>query len=40
MKTIVSELLSKSIAIKNEDNSVGVVFENDKLSSCILQKRD
>lgn len=40
MKSIVSELLFKWIATKNEDNSVWVVFENDKLSSCILQKRE
>ncbi|MDD3144948.1 MAG: arginine--tRNA ligase [Candidatus Gracilibacteria bacterium] len=40
MKSIVSELLSKGIATKNEDNSVGVVFENDKFPSCILQKNN
>lgn len=40
MKSIVSELLSKWIATKNEDNSVWVVFENDKLPSCILQKNN
>ncbi len=41
MHTIVNELVEKWIAIKNEDNSVGVVFPDEtKLSSCILQKRD
>lgn len=40
MKSIVSELLSKWIATKNEDNSVWVVFENDKFPSCILQKNN
>ncbi len=41
MKTIVSELLSKWIATKNEDNSVWIIFSDDlKLPSCILQKRD
>lgn len=41
MKTIVSELLSKSIAIENEDNSVWVIFDDiTKIPSCILRKRD
>ena len=41
MKNIVSELIQKWIAIKNEDNSVWVEFNNEeKIPSCILQKRD
>lgn len=41
MHSIVNELVEKGIAIKNEDNSVGVEFSDEsKLSSCILQKRD
>jgi arginyl-tRNA synthetase len=41
MKSIVSELIEKWVATKNEDGSVGVVFpEETKLPSCILQKRD
>ncbi|MDD3302044.1 MAG: arginine--tRNA ligase [Candidatus Gracilibacteria bacterium] len=41
MKMIVEELVTKGIATKNEDNSVGVVFpEYTKLPSCVLQKRD
>ncbi|MDD3646316.1 MAG: arginine--tRNA ligase [Candidatus Gracilibacteria bacterium] len=40
MHSIVVELISKGIATQNEDGSVGVIFENDKLPSCILQKRD
>ncbi len=41
MKSIVSEMLQKSIATKNEDGSVGVVFsEESKIPSCMLAKRD
>lgn len=40
MHSVVTELISKWIATQNEDNSVWVIFENDKLPSCILQKRD
>ncbi|MDD2907487.1 MAG: arginine--tRNA ligase [Candidatus Gracilibacteria bacterium] len=40
MHSIVLELISKGIATQNDDSSVGVIFENDKLPSCILQKRD
>ncbi|PZM81975.1 arginine--tRNA ligase [Candidatus Gracilibacteria bacterium] len=41
MSDIVSELLEKNIAIKNEDNSVGIIFDEEtKIPSCILQKRD
>lgn len=40
MHSIVNELLEKWIATKNDDNSVWVVFPDDKLPSCILQKRD
>lgn len=40
MHSIVDELIEKWIATKNDDNSVWVVFPGDKLSSCILQKRD
>lgn len=41
MSQIVSELLEKNIATKNEDNSVWVVFDEEtKIPSCILQKRD
>jgi len=41
MESIVVELIEKWIAIKNDDNSVWVIFEEDsKLPSCILQKRD
>lgn len=41
MKCIVSELLFKWIATKNNDNSVWVVFSDEtKIPSCILQKRD
>jgi len=41
MKEIVSELIEKGIATKNDDNSVGVVFDEKwKIPSCILQKRD
>lgn len=41
MSDIVSELLEKNIATKNEDNSVWVVFdEKTKIPSCILEKRD
>lgn len=41
MKSIVSELIRKGVATKNDDGSVGVIFpEETKLPSCILQKRD
>ncbi|ATU04866.1 arginine--tRNA ligase [Candidatus Gracilibacteria bacterium HOT-871] len=41
MSDIVSELIEKKIATKNDDNSVGVIFdESTKIPSCILQKRD
>lgn len=41
MHSIVEELIQKDIATKNEDNSVGVVFDEAlNISSCILQKRD
>jgi len=40
MKNIVNELLKNWIATKNKDNSVGVVFSEDKIPSCILQKRN
>ena len=41
MKSIVWELISKSIWIKNKDNSVWVIFHDKlKIPSCILQKRD
>jgi len=41
MHEIVDELISKNIAIKNDDWSVWVVFPDElKLPSCILQKRD
>lgn len=41
MSSVVQELITASIATKNEDGSVGVVFSKDsKLPSCILQKRD
>ena len=41
MSDIVSELVEKKVATKNEDNSIWVVFEEStKLPSCILQKRD
>lgn len=41
MKDIVTELLEKWIATKNEDNSVWVIFPEElKIPSCILQKRD
>lgn len=41
MHSIVSELIEKKIAIKNDDNSVWVEFdEKTKIPSCILQKRD
>lgn len=38
MTEIVKELIEKWIATKNDDGSVWVIFENDKLPSCILQK--
>ncbi len=41
MSEIVKELIEKKIAVKNEDNSVWVTFEDElKIPSCILQKRD
>jgi arginyl-tRNA synthetase len=41
MQMIVDELLQKGIATKNEDGSVGVVFdESFKLPSTIIQKKD
>lgn len=41
MKSIVSELIQKGIATKNDDGSVGVVFpEETKIPSCVLQKKD
>jgi arginyl-tRNA synthetase len=41
MKDIVTELIQKWLATKNDDNSVWINFEeNTKLPSCILQKRD
>lgn len=41
MHSIVNELVEKGIAIKNDDNSVWVTFDDDlKMPSCILQKRD
>ncbi len=41
MSAIVEELIEGKVATKNDDNSVGVVFEKEtKIPSCILQKRD
>ncbi|MDD3646191.1 MAG: arginine--tRNA ligase [Candidatus Gracilibacteria bacterium] len=41
MHSIVEELIKKGIATQNEDGSVGVVFdEEEKIPSCVLQKRD
>jgi arginyl-tRNA synthetase len=41
MKDVVTELIAKNIATKNEDGSVGVVFPDEmNIPSCILQKRD
>ena len=41
MKDIVEELIEKWIATKNEDGSVGIVFDKEtKITSCILQKRN
>jgi len=41
MKNIVQELIEKHIATKNDDGSVGVIFdESTKIPSCILAKRD
>ena len=41
MSDIVSELIEKKIATKNDDNSVWVIFDDStKIPSCILQKRD
>jgi arginyl-tRNA synthetase len=41
MHSIVDELIKKWIAVKNDDNSVWVNFDEElKIPSCILQKRD
>jgi arginyl-tRNA synthetase len=41
MSSVVDELIEKWIATKNDDQSVGVVFEKEtKIPSCILQKKD
>ena len=41
MHSIVEELVKKGIAVKNDDNSVWVTFDDElKMPSCILQKRD
>ena len=41
MKEIVEEMIEKGIAVRNNDNSVGVEFDEElKIPSCILQKRD
>lgn len=41
MRDIAEELLEKKIASKNDDNSVGMVFEEvSKLPSCVLMKRN
>ncbi len=41
MEFIVKELIKKSIATQNDDNSVWVIFDDAlKIPSCILQKRD
>jgi arginyl-tRNA synthetase len=41
MSSVVDELIESWIATKNEDQSVGVVFEKEtKIPSCILQKKD
>jgi len=41
MHFVVKELIEKNIATENEDNSVWVIFDDsEKISSCILQKRD
>jgi arginyl-tRNA synthetase len=41
MSDVVSELVKLGIATKNEDGSVGIIFdEATKLPSCILAKRD
>jgi arginyl-tRNA synthetase len=41
MKSVVSELVEKGVATKNEDGSVGIIFpEETKIPSCILAKRD
>ncbi len=41
MSDVVAELVNLGIATKNEDGSVGIVFdEATKLPSCILAKRD
>ena len=41
MQMIVDELLQKGIATKNEDGSVGIVFDESlKLPSTIIQKKD
>ncbi len=40
MKDIVNELIEKWIATQNDDNSVWIIFPEEKLPSCILQKRN
>jgi len=41
MDSIVEELITKNIAIKNTDGSVGVIFPEDtKMPSTILRKKD
>ena len=40
MKDIVKELVEKWIATKNEDGSIWVIFPDEKIPSCMLQKRD
>lgn len=41
MNDIVAELLDKKIATKNEDGSIGVIFEEEtKIPSTIVQKKD
>jgi arginyl-tRNA synthetase len=41
MDMIVTELIEKNIATKNEDGSVGIIFPDEsKLPSTILEKRD
>lgn len=40
LRPTVEKCLEKKIAVKNEDGSVAVSFEEDKLPSFLLQKRD
>ena len=41
MNTIVDELLEKKIAVRNEDGSVAVIFEEEaKLPSVVIQKKN